>query len=116
MTIEGLALNLATAAEVQFNLMRLMMATLFTSTPGEEQTTYFRQEAYPDETQSIIRGMLEAMQTVVDATSTLLVDTLIWRRKNSLAKASVPIGQRQGLISHFLQRDPFLSTSPWLRS
>ena len=36
--------------------MRLMMATLFTS--GEEQSTYFRQEADPDETQSIITGML----------------------------------------------------------
>jgi len=50
MTIQGLAQNLATAAEVQFNLMRLIMATLFTSASGEEQSTHFRQETDPDET------------------------------------------------------------------
>ena len=62
MTIRGLAQNLATAAEVQFNLMRLMMAMLFTSASGEEQSTYFRQEADPDETQSIITGMEQEEQ------------------------------------------------------
>ena len=81
LTVEGLALNLATAAEVQFNLLRLIMATLFTSAPGEETASFFCQKVSPqDVRQHIIRRMLEANQAVVDNTSTLLGNTIFWRR------------------------------------
>ena len=110
--MEGLALNLATAADVQFNLMRFIMATLFTSATGEERPSYFREETEPEDIQMSIRGLLEANQAVVNATSTLLGDTVIWRRQDAPINSSVPGEQRQGLINAPFNKETLFGHKP----
>ena len=97
--VETLALELASATEIRFNLLRLLMATLFATAPGEEPAADFREEAFPEEIQSIARGMLEVNQAMVDTTSTLLGNSIVWRCQQELKKSSLPAEFRQGLIS-----------------
>ena len=56
------------------------MATIFATAPGEEPAADFRDEATPEEVQCIARVMLEANQAMVDTTSTLLGNAVVWRR------------------------------------
>ena len=88
--VESLALDLASAAEIQFNLLRLLLASLFATTPGEEQAAYFRQEAISEDVQNIAWVMLEANQAMVDTTSTLLGNTVVWRRYQELETRPKP--------------------------
>ena len=97
--VESLALDLAAASEMQFNLLRLLLATLFETSPGEEPAKRFKDEASPEEIQTIARGMLQTNQAMVDTTSTLLANTLVWRRQAALTASTLPAEFRPGLIS-----------------
>ena len=79
--VESLALDLASATEIQFSLLRLLLATLFATAPGEKPAADFRHEATHEDVQSIVWGMLEANQAMVDTTFTLLGNAVVWRRQ-----------------------------------
>ena len=110
--VESMAMGLAATAEVQFDLLRLLMASLFVPSQGEESSAFFRKEANPDEVQNIVRGMLEANQAVVDTTSSLLGNSIVWRRQESLKHSSLPSEFKQGLISAPFNRETLFGQKP----
>ena len=77
-----------------------------------DRSIVFRDDSDPKETQTILRAMLEANQAVVDATSTLLGDSLIWRREDALSRLGVPASQRQGLVTAPFSKDTLFGLKP----
>ena len=98
-TVECLALNLAAAAEVNHNLMRLCTALLLTSHPEAPSQPMFREEAKPEELQQVLRGMLETNNAVIENTATIYGNAILARRSDSLLKGAVSKDARDGLVS-----------------
>ena len=110
MTMESVALNLATASEVNYNLMRLMMATIFTK--SEDGSNVYNDETEPVEVETILRGMFEANQAVISASTTLLGESLIWRRQEALFQSTVPVNLRQGLLTAPFNKETLFGHKP----